>query len=89
MLNSADFFSNLAGLQKPAFTQNEFGANLGGPVYIPHVYNGQNKTFFFFDYEGFRLRQGQTFTNTNPTAAERIGGLFQLALGQWRADTNL
>jgi hypothetical protein len=73
VLNSSDFFSNLAGLKRPPFTQNEFGGNLGGPVYIPHVYNGKNKTFFFFDYEGFWLRQGQTFTNTNPTVAERGG----------------
>ena len=78
VLNSADFFSNLAGLQKPAFTQNEFGANLGGPVYIPHVYNGKNRTFFFVTYEGFRLRQGQTFTNTNPTVAERGGDFSNL-----------
>ena len=78
VLNSSDFFSNLAGLSRPAFTQNEFGANLGGPVYIPHVYNGKNKTFFFFNYEGFRLRQGQTFTNTNPTPAERTGDFSNL-----------
>ncbi|PWT97565.1 MAG: hypothetical protein C5B51_31130 [Terriglobia bacterium] len=78
LLNSSDFFSNLAGLKRPAFTQNEFGANIGGPVYIPHVYKGKDETFFFFNYEGFRLRQGQTFTNTNPTAAQRGGDFSNL-----------
>ncbi|HUS08423.1 MAG TPA: carboxypeptidase regulatory-like domain-containing protein, partial [Bryobacteraceae bacterium] len=38
--------------------QNEFGAVLGGPVYIPKVYDGRNKTFFFFVYSGFRYRLG-------------------------------
>jgi len=78
VLNSSDFFSNLAGLPRPAFTQNEFGANFGGPLSIPKVYNGRDKTFFFVNYEGFRLRQGQTFTNTNPTAAERTGDFSNL-----------
>ena len=42
--------------------QNEFGAELGGPVIIPHVYNGRNRTFFYAYYDGFR------YTNTNPGA---------------------
>jgi hypothetical protein len=43
---------------RPINRQNEFGAVLGGPVLIPKVYNGHNKTFFFFVYSGFRYRQG-------------------------------
>jgi hypothetical protein len=77
-LNANDFFNNRAGVDRPAFTQNQFGFNLGGPVYIPKVYNGRNRTFFFVDYEGFRLRQGQSFTETVPTAAERGGDLSAL-----------
>ena len=49
----------------PTGDANTFGALLGGPILIPHVYNGKNKTFFFFDYEGVRLNQNgliQTFT---------------------------
>jgi len=41
----------------PHLVRNEFGASAGGPVFIPKVYNGKNKTFFFFAYEGYRLRQ--------------------------------
>ncbi|HEX4168229.1 MAG TPA: TonB-dependent receptor [Bryobacteraceae bacterium] len=77
-LNANDFFDNMAGVPRPSFTQNQFGVNLGGPVYIPHVYNGHDKTFFFVDYEGFRLRQGQSFTETVPTLAERGGDFSNL-----------
>jgi hypothetical protein len=73
VLNSNDFFSNEAGIPVGAFTQNQFGANVGGPLYIPGVYDGRNKTFWFFSYEGFRLRQGQTFVDTVPTPAEQKG----------------
>ena len=43
---------------RPINRQNEFGAALGGPVRVPHVYDGRNKTFFYFVYSGFRYRQG-------------------------------
>ena len=42
--------------------QNEFGATIGGPVWIPKLYNGKNKTFFFFVYSGYRFRQGSPNT---------------------------
>ncbi|MGH9403282.1 MAG: carboxypeptidase regulatory-like domain-containing protein, partial [Terriglobia bacterium] len=77
-LNANDFFDNQAGIGVGAFTQNQFGANVGGPLYIPGVYDGRNKTFWFFSYEGFRVRQGQSFEDTVPTAAERIGDFSQL-----------
>jgi hypothetical protein len=47
--------------RKPPERQNDFGGTLGGPVRIPHFYDGKNRTFFFFSYEGLRLAQ--------PTAA--------------------
>jgi hypothetical protein len=49
----------------PTGDANDFGVSFGGPVWFPSVYNGKNKTFFFFDYEGVRLNQNgliQTFT---------------------------
>jgi Carboxypeptidase regulatory-like domain len=49
----------------PTGDANTFGTSLGGPVLLPHVYNGKNRTFFYFDYEGVRLTQNaliQTFT---------------------------
>ncbi len=73
VLNSNPFFSNAAGISRPPFTQNQFGGYAGGPVVLPHVYDGRNKTFWFFSAEGFRLRYGQTYTDTVPTAAQRAG----------------
>ena len=73
------WWNNHAGKPRGAFTQNQFGFNIGGPIVIPHLYNGKNKTFFFFDWEGFYLRQGQTFTNTVPTATQLAGDLSDLA----------
>jgi carboxypeptidase family protein len=81
-LDANDFWSNKAGVPRGAFTQNQFGFNLGGPVFIPKIYNGKNKTFFFVNYEGFRLRQGQSYTETVPTTTERSGDLSGLAAAQ-------
>src|SRR5579871_770221 len=64
-LDSNYFYNNLAGIPISIYKQNDFGATLGGPIWIPKVYNGKNKTFFFYSYEGFRNRagaNGQTFT---------------------------
>ncbi len=81
-LNANTFFNNAAGVPRGAFTQNQFGFNIGGPVYIPKILDGRNKTFFFVDYEGFRLRQGVSYTETVPTAQERGGDLSALAASQ-------
>ena len=48
------------GATKPVYKQNDFGVTVGGPVWIPKVYKGKDKTFFFFSYEGFRNRAGAT-----------------------------
>jgi hypothetical protein len=58
---------------KPQLIGNDFGVSVGGPVLIPHFYNGKNKTFFFGTYEGFRFPLGQTIQNTVPTQAVRNG----------------
>lgn len=52
---------------------NDFGGTIGGPVWIPHIYNGHDKTFFFFSDEARRLVQYTTGTALVPTAAERAG----------------
>jgi hypothetical protein len=72
VLDANDFFLNKAGQQRPPFTQNQFGANAGGPIVLPH-YDGRDKTFWFFSWEGFRLRTGTAFTTTVPTPAEVAG----------------
>lgn len=51
------------------FRQNQFGASIGGPVWLPHIYNGKNRTFWFFDYEGLRSYRFQEFQGWEPTSA--------------------
>ena len=71
-LDSNDFFTNQAGKPRPEFRMNQFGYAVGGPVFIPHVYNGRNRTFFFTDYQGTRWVQGNVFVGTVPTAARAL-----------------
>ncbi len=80
VLNANNFFNNRNGIPTGAFTQNQFGATLGGPVVIPHLYNGKDKTFFFMNYEGFRLRQGQPLILSVPTQAMRNGDFSALGI---------
>jgi outer membrane receptor protein involved in Fe transport len=61
--------------------QNVFGATAGGPILIPKLYNGRNKTFFFFAYEGFRQDQAAQNIDTTPTAAQ-LGGDFSNLLAK-------
>jgi hypothetical protein len=70
-LDAADFFENARNVKKGELRQNQFGFTVGGPVLIPHVFNGKNKLFFFADYEGFRRVQGTVLTGAVPTVAER------------------
>lgn len=58
---------------------NTFGGSLGGPLSVPHFYNGHSKTFFFFDYEGNRRRTSQPEQYAVPTVLERTGNLSELA----------
>jgi hypothetical protein len=70
-LDANDFFLNRAGQPKFAFQQNQFGATLGGPI-------RKNKTFFFGNWEGTRIRQGQTLVGTVPTPLMRQGNFTEL-----------
>jgi len=75
-----DFFANAAGKPRPDFMFNRWGGSFGGPVWIPKVYNGKNKTFFMFGYEGIhdsRPRHDDA-TNTVPTTAEKNGDFSAL-----------
>ena len=63
----------------PHLVRNEFGASLGGPVYLPHIYHGKNRTFFFAAWEESRQRQASTTGSDVWTQAMRQGdfsGLF-------------
>lgn len=74
VLDARNYFDPV-GKGAPPYEQYQFGATFGGPVYIPGVYNGRNKSFFFVDYEGLRIHQADTQTLFLPSPAE-IGGDF-------------
>ena len=70
VLDGRGFFN----LQRPIDRQNEYGFSVGGPVSIPKVYDGRNKSFFFFSADWFKTRGGATTTITSlPNAATRNG----------------
>ena len=71
-LDAANFFENSGGIPKGEYRQNQFGATLGGPI-------KKDKTFFFADYEGTRIRQATPSINTVPTALERSSGYTNLS----------
>src|SRR5450432_104019 len=71
----------------PHLVRNEFGVSLGGPVFLPKLYNGKNKTFFFVAYEGFRQRQNTTNSASVPTPAERLGDFSGLVDATGRLNT--
>lgn len=69
-----DWFNDYFVRQQAALRQNDFGGTLGGPVSIPHLYDGKDKTFFFVSYEGLRLTSPQPASiNYVPDAALRSG----------------
>ncbi|MBS1813973.1 MAG: TonB-dependent receptor [Acidobacteria bacterium] len=59
--------------------QNEFGATIGGPVYIPGIYNGHDRTFFFFSYGGSRRRGLDTFVQSQVPTLDERNGIFPAA----------
>jgi hypothetical protein len=71
---------NFFDVNRPGYRQNQFGGTLGGPLTIPHLYDGRNRSFFFIDYEGLRIRQAQTLTAVVPSMDERSGN-FQSLIG--------
>jgi hypothetical protein len=66
-----NFFNNRAGRPKPAFSQHQFGGTVGGPIV-------KDKTFYFFDYQGYRVNQGATYLSTVPSARMRAGDFSEL-----------
>ena len=72
-LNANNYFNNLNGIARPPLRYNDFGYTVGGPVYIPKIYNGRDKTFFFFSQEFRRVITYSPVTLYVPTLAERAG----------------
>jgi hypothetical protein len=74
-LNAAGAFSISSDGNKyrPRNRRNDYGGTLGGPLWVPRVYDGRNKTFFFYSWEQYRENTGLTFNDTVPTDAFRNG----------------
>lgn len=75
-LDAAGFFDNANSKRKPTLKQHDFGGTVGGPVWIPKVYNGRNKSFFFFSGEFFRNRTGPRADQFTVPLAEMYQGNF-------------
>ncbi len=65
--------------RKAAYRQNQFGFAFGGPVVIPKLFNGKDKSFFFLNYEGTRVRQGRTSNAIVASDALRRGDFSSIA----------
>ncbi len=77
---NANRFENNANspfVRRAPFKQQGYAATFGGPVLIPKLYNGRDRTFFFVSYEGLRFNQALDYFRTVPTAAERRGDFSQ------------
>lgn len=81
-LNANTWSSNRYGQRIGVFHDNVFGGTIGGPVAIPKLYNGHDKTFFFFNYEGTRHVSGSNATLAGvPSVLERQGNFSQSLIG--------
>ncbi len=77
-LAATPWFTNKAGGKKSQSIFNQWGLTAGGPVYLPKIFNGRNKLFWFFGYEGIHDAFPEPQTQTVPTEAERAGDFSQL-----------
>jgi hypothetical protein len=85
-LNAAGYVTDELGLKKAPLKQNEYGGTFGGPVRLPWLYNGRDKTFFFVDFTGFKYRpSANNATLTTIPNAYRTGD-FSQALGAQLVD---
>ena len=76
-LNAAPYSLTGQPTQKPGYVQNSFGGSVGGPLNIPYIYQGGNKTFYFVNYNGRRAENPFDQFSTVPTLPERQGNFSQ------------
>ncbi|HLY41689.1 MAG TPA: carboxypeptidase-like regulatory domain-containing protein [Terracidiphilus sp.] len=79
-LNSNDWTDNSLGNARQDFNQKNYGAAVGGPIRIPHLYNGTNHTFFYAAWEGERFSEGQEIISSVPTLLNRSGDFSQTVI---------
>ncbi len=77
-LDAPNFFNNKNGTQVGVYQDHRFGGSIGGPVMLPKIYNGKNKTFWFYAYEKNQFGVPVQYTRTVPTAAQRDGDFSAL-----------
>jgi hypothetical protein len=85
-LDAAGYVADELHEPKPPLKQNEFGGTFGGPVRIPRLYNGRDKTFFFVDYTGFKYRPSAYNSTLTTFPAQFAQGNFSQALGAQLTD---
>ncbi len=73
------FFARGQGQKLPAFGVNMFGASLGGPIWLPKIYDGKSRSFFFVSFEGSREGNGTDYTYSVPTAKMRSGDFSEVS----------
>lgn len=73
LFDATEFFDDRAGIAKTPLRRNQYGVTGGGPIYISKLYNGHDKAFWFFNYEGVKVRQAATNLGTIPTTAQLNG----------------
>jgi len=66
---------------RPPYQRNEYGGNLSGPIFIPKLYNGRDRSFFFAAYEGFHLTQSYALSTQQPSLLERQGNFSEFLAG--------
>ncbi|MGH9718908.1 MAG: hypothetical protein ACRD8O_01735, partial [Bryobacteraceae bacterium] len=82
VFNANSWSNNRLGRPKSKFHRNDYGATLGGPVYLPKIYDGHNKTYFFFSYEGYRFPSTSGVSElTIPLPEMRRGDFSRWVLG--------
>jgi hypothetical protein len=82
--DAPNFFNNKNRTKVPVYQDHRYGASVGGPVWIPKVYKGTNKTFFYYAWEANKWGVPSNFTGTVPTAKQRMGDFSELVGGTYQ-----
>ena len=77
-LDAPNWFENRNGTKPAIYQDNRYGVSAGGPLSIPKIYSGRNRTFWFYAYEGNQWGRPTSTTNTVPTLAQRRGDFSAL-----------
>lgn len=96
-VDANNWFNDYYGVRRTALRQNDFGGTFGGPIWLPHLYNGIDKSFFFFSYEGLRLVQpvaastqyvpSLAVRTSAPTALQAVFNAFPVPTGSEITDS--